>query len=215
MNCRACSAFLGESVWILFTLTNWSLTSSMHSSRSWKSLSLLVWSMFERISITVFVDLVLVMDRTWLSLAGSLLSARTHRSWSRRTLYFVSRKNTVLVRVSCRTYQFLVNPFGAFSQKLEVRIGMDVQNIDQLSLQQSANVHPLFVDLLNSKWQKVVNQKSSPIQKDYMIPQWITAYKNEKKPDANRFIKTRNLPRYVILLTRILFGFAILCLHFL
>lgn len=94
----------------------------------------------------------------------------------------------MLVRVSCRTYQFLVNPFGAFSQKLEVRIGMDVQNIDQLSLQQSANVHPLFVDLLNSKWQKVVNQKSSPIQKDYMIPQWITAYKNdpglkmEKKP---------------------------------
>jgi hypothetical protein len=44
-----------------------------------------------------------------------------------------------------------VDPFGAFRQKLEVWVRVDVENVDQLCLQQSANVHPLFVDLLNSK----------------------------------------------------------------
>ena len=47
-------------------------------------------------------------------------------------------------------HQFLVNPLGAFGQKLEVRICMDVQNIDQLCLKQSSNVHPLFMNLLDS-----------------------------------------------------------------
>ncbi len=48
------------------------------------------------------------------------------------------------------TYKFLVDPFCAFGQKLEVWVGVDVQNIDQFSLKQSANVHPLFMDLLDS-----------------------------------------------------------------
>ena len=53
----------------------------------------------------------------------------------------------------------MVNPFGTFSQKLEIRIGVDIQNIDQFSLQQCANVHPLFVNLLDSvKYQqKILN----------------------------------------------------------
>ena len=50
-----------------------------------------------------------------------------------------------------------MNPFGAFSQKLEIRVGMDIQNIDQFGLQKSANVHPLFVDLLNSKDEIKIN----------------------------------------------------------
>ena len=50
-----------------------------------------------------------------------------------------------------------MNPFGAFSQKLEIRIGMDIQNIDQFGLQKCANVHPLFVDLLNSKDEIKIN----------------------------------------------------------
>jgi hypothetical protein len=49
------------------------------------------------------------------------------------------------------THKLLVDPFGAFRQKLEVRIGVNVENVDQLGLKQSANVHPLLVDLLNSK----------------------------------------------------------------
>ena len=34
---------------------------------------------------------------------------------------------------------------------------MDIQNIDQFGLQKSANVHPLFVDLLNSKDEIKIN----------------------------------------------------------
>jgi len=43
-----------------------------------------------------------------------------------------------------------VDPFCALGQKLEVWICVDVQNIDQFSLKQSTNVHPLFMDLLDS-----------------------------------------------------------------
>ena len=57
------------------------------------------------------------------------------------------------------TYQFLVNPFGAFSQKLEIRIGVNIQNIDQFGLQKCANIHPLFVDLLDSKIKRKDEQK--------------------------------------------------------
>ena len=34
---------------------------------------------------------------------------------------------------------------------------MDIQNIDQFGLQKCANVHPLFVDLLNSKDEIKIN----------------------------------------------------------
>ena len=64
-----------------------------------------------------------------------------------------------LVKLQECTYKLLMNPLGAFSQKLEVWVGVNVENIDQLSLEQSANVHPLFVDLLDSK--KVVSKTRS------------------------------------------------------
>ena len=68
----------------------------------------------------------------------------------RRALDLLVEKYFVSEWSESRTYQFLVNPFGTFSQKLEIRIGVDIQNIDQFSLQQCANVHPLFVNLLDS-----------------------------------------------------------------
>ena len=49
------------------------------------------------------------------------------------------------------THQFLVDPLGALSQKLEVWVGVDVEDVDQLGLQQRPDVHPFLVDLLHSK----------------------------------------------------------------
>lgn len=43
-----------------------------------------------------------------------------------------------------------MDPLGALRQELEVRIGMDVQNVYEFSLQKGANVHPFFVNLLHS-----------------------------------------------------------------
>ena len=48
------------------------------------------------------------------------------------------------------TYQLLGHPFRALGQELEVRVGVDVQDVDQLGLQQGANVHPFLVHLLYS-----------------------------------------------------------------
>ena len=53
------------------------------------------------------------------------------------------------------THEFLVDPFSAFSQKLEVWVCMDVEYIDQLCLKQGTNVHPLLVNLLDSKIRKI------------------------------------------------------------
>ena len=40
---------------------------------------------------------------------------------------------------------------------------MDIQNIDQFGLQKCANVHPLFVDLLNSKDEIKINSVTKKI----------------------------------------------------
>ena len=134
-------------------LTNCRMTKSMHS---WICLKFgLVFWLFAVISITVLVDLVLVMDKYSISL-GTFWLINTQRSWIRRILqgffllffmgcYFCffglvrdekKEKKIGISKVwSLATYQFLVNPFGAFSQKLEIWVGMDVQNIDQFCLQ--------------------------------------------------------------------------------
>ena len=54
------------------------------------------------------------------------------------------------IRSLYRTYQFLVDPLGTLGQELEVRVGVDVQNVYELSLEQGANVHPFLVHLLHS-----------------------------------------------------------------
>ena len=43
-----------------------------------------------------------------------------------------------------------MDPLGALGQELEVRIGVDVQNVYELSLEEGANVHPFLVNLLHS-----------------------------------------------------------------
>ena len=132
-------------------LTNCRMTKSMHS---WICLKFGLVFCIAVISITVLVDLVLVMDKYSISL-GTFWLINTQRSWIRRILdgfflvsflfvcyfFWVSemmkkrkKKNGISKVWSLATYQFLVNPFGAFSQKLEIWVGMDVQNIDQFCL---------------------------------------------------------------------------------
>ena len=48
------------------------------------------------------------------------------------------------------THQLLVHPLGALGKELEVRVRVDVQNVDELSLEQGSDVHPLLVHLLHS-----------------------------------------------------------------
>ena len=61
------------------------------------------------------------------------------------------RKKTVVSEAAKDTNQFLVHPFGTLGQKLEVGIGVDIQDIDDLGLQQCSNIHPFLVDLLNTR----------------------------------------------------------------
>ena len=43
-----------------------------------------------------------------------------------------------------------MDPLGTLGQELEIRVGVDVQNVYELSLEQGANVHPFLVHLLHS-----------------------------------------------------------------
>ena len=43
-----------------------------------------------------------------------------------------------------------MHPLGALGQELEVWVGVDVEDVDELGLEQGADVHPLLVDLLHS-----------------------------------------------------------------
>ena len=67
------------------------------------------------------------------------------------------REKKALVGLIFRTYQFLCDPLGAFGQKLEVWVGVNVQDIDDLGLEQGANVHPFLVDLLDAVCGSVQN----------------------------------------------------------
>ena len=59
---------------------------------------------------------------------------------------------TLLVGLT-KTYQLLSDPLGALGQKFEVRVGVNIEDIDQLGLEKGSNVDPLLMNLLNStKW---------------------------------------------------------------
>ena len=55
----------------------------------------------------------------------------------------------MLVRLR-NTYQLLSDPLSALGQKLEVGVGVNVEDIDQLGLEKGPYIDPLLVDLLNS-----------------------------------------------------------------
>ena len=59
-----------------------------------------------------------------------------------------------------------MDPLGALRQELEVWVGVDVQDVDQLGLQQRADVHPLLVNLLHSVQENVPKTKT----KYYQVP---------------------------------------------
>ena len=42
-----------------------------------------------------------------------------------------------------------MDPFSAFGKEFKVRVGMNVKHINDLSLQQGTNIHPLFMNLLD------------------------------------------------------------------
>jgi hypothetical protein len=44
----------------------------------------------------------------------------------------------------------LRHPLGALGEELEVGIGVNVKNVDELGLEQGADVHPFLVHLLHS-----------------------------------------------------------------
>ena len=48
------------------------------------------------------------------------------------------------------THQLLVDPLRALGKELEVGVRVDVQDVDELRLEQRADVHPLLVHLLDS-----------------------------------------------------------------
>jgi len=48
------------------------------------------------------------------------------------------------------THQLLRHPLGALGEELEVGIGVNVENVDELGLEQGADVHPFLVHLLHS-----------------------------------------------------------------
>ena len=65
----------------------------------------------------------------------------------------VSHGDTSNIRVLVRlrnTYQLLSDPLSALGQKLEVGVGVNVEDIDQLGLEKGPYIDPLLVDLLNS-----------------------------------------------------------------
>ena len=43
-----------------------------------------------------------------------------------------------------------MHPLGALGEELEVGVGVDVEDVDELRLEQRADVHPLLVHLLDS-----------------------------------------------------------------
>ncbi len=45
-----------------------------------------------------------------------------------------------------------MDPLSALRQELKVWVGVDVQDVDELGLEEGADVHPLLVDLLDSGW---------------------------------------------------------------
>ncbi len=47
-----------------------------------------------------------------------------------------------------------MDPLSALRQELKVWVGVDVQDVDELGLEEGADVHPLLVDLLDSGWGK-------------------------------------------------------------
>ena len=110
------------------------------------------------VSMTVLVDLVTVVSRTATSAKReargscsrrcSRTRAPTHRSWTRSTL---QSHETYQGRGSGGTHQLLVHPLGALGQELEVGVGVDVEDVDQLRLEQRPDVHPLLVHLLDSE----------------------------------------------------------------
>jgi len=55
----------------------------------------------------------------------------------------------------------LGHPLRALGQELEVRVGVDVENVDELGLEQGADVHPLLVHLLHSghKGEQTIGQR--------------------------------------------------------
>lgn len=48
------------------------------------------------------------------------------------------------------THQLLSHPLGALGEKLEVRVGVNVEDIEKLGLEKCANINPLLMNLLNS-----------------------------------------------------------------
>ena len=56
--------------------------------------------------------------------------------------------------VMVSTHQLGRHPLGALRQEFEIWVGVNREDIDKLGLQQRANVHPLFVNLLDSKKKK-------------------------------------------------------------
>jgi hypothetical protein len=48
------------------------------------------------------------------------------------------------------THQLLRHPLGALGEELEVGIGVNVEDVDELGLEKGADVHPFLVHLLHS-----------------------------------------------------------------
>ena len=48
------------------------------------------------------------------------------------------------------TYQLLDHPLGALGQEFEIRVGMNIEDVNQLGLEQGPYIDPLLVNLLDS-----------------------------------------------------------------
>jgi hypothetical protein len=63
----------------------------------------------------------------------------------------------------------LRHPLGALGEELEVGIGVNVENVDELGLEQGADVHPFLVNLLHSATRGKQNDGSA-VPKGRTIP---------------------------------------------
>jgi hypothetical protein len=63
----------------------------------------------------------------------------------------------------------LRHPLGALGEELEVGIGVNVENVDELGLEQGADVHPFLVHLLHSATRGNKNHGSA-VPKGRKIP---------------------------------------------
>ena len=96
---------------------------------------------------------VILADSGCMRSCCSLIRIVTHLSCRRPRLEGVrEREKRAVSRAGPGggTHQLLVHPLGALGQELKVGVGVDVEDVDELGLEQGADVHPLLVHLLHS-----------------------------------------------------------------